>query len=289
MILTARINDKKTYKLVRWDNREFRDNLTLTIQSIDILDIKNTFSNINKIEIFQDDVMVAAYTSFDTFNGINYLGTTYVEGEQTFVDAMSVTLTKTNIIDQVNRLDEKINPVIDTTRMSLEEYKKYKLGQLSEACTSSIYQGDQVMLSDGTMESFSFNDKDQVDLQSLSSLAMMNPEIELTWHSNGNPCKFYPAVDIILIYQTLNMKLFREVTICNAINMLINTATTKEEVDQYYWGCELPAEDQERVSLLISRMAAIVEEIVRKFMPTETPSSEVDNGGENNVENTEEN
>lgn len=286
MIITVRVNDSTTFPLVRWNALDFNANLTLYIQSIDLLGVRNAFENIEKIEILQDDALAATYTVFDGVSQISYMGKEFVEGEKKFADSLAVTLTRTNIVEQVQRLDQQINPVIDTDAMDLTEYKKYRIQQASAACAESIYSGDQVTLSDGHVETFTFDVYDQPDLLSLANLAMMDPKVELTWHSTGNPCKFYSGLDIIIIYQTLNMKLFRETTIFNAINLLIKNAQSKDEVDLYYWGCELPAAEAERVNGLISRMQAIVMEIMAKFMPVvpddPTPSEETpEEPGEN--------
>lgn len=170
--------------------------------------------------------------------------------------------------------------------MNVDEYREYKLQEISEACTASIYAGDQVVLADGHAETFSFDDKDQADLQALASIAMMNPKVELTWHSNGNVCKFYSGIDIILIYQTLNMKLFRETTICNALNILVRNAQSKPDIEQYYWGCELPAEEQARVNDLISKMSAIVSELIKQFVPQSGTETDVENTDVNEDDTT---
>lgn len=266
MILKAVFNNQTEFRLTKWDYPEFKSTVTLYLQSMDIMSVKTACTNIQSLDIYQGDALIASFTVFDSFEKITYLGQQYVDGEGIFAETLAVTLTKSDIYSQIQKLDEKINPVIDVDTMDVEEYRSYKLKQLSEECSSSIYAGDQVTLSDGTVETFSFKDKDQTDLQALSNLAMMNPKIELTWHSNGNLCKFYSGIDIIIIYQTLNMKLFREVTICNAISLLIKTAQSKDEIDQYYWGCTLPEEEQERVNGLITKMETIVAEIMSHFI-----------------------
>ena len=52
MIITVRVNNTTTFSLVRWSAVDFNSNLTLEIQSIDLTEIKNAFSNIEKLEIF---------------------------------------------------------------------------------------------------------------------------------------------------------------------------------------------------------------------------------------------
>lgn len=285
MILRAIFNNDKEFKLTRWSYPDFKNNLNLYIQSLDIVSVKEACSNIHSLDIYQDQLLIASFTSFDSFDCISYVGSQYVDGEGIFAETLSVTLTKLDFIRQIERLDEKINPVVDIDVMDVDAYREYKLKEISDACTAEIYRGDRVVLSDGHVETFSFDDKDQADLQALSNIAMMNPEIELTWHSNGNACKFYSGVDIIIIYQTLNMKLFRLTTICNALNMLIKSATTKEEIMQYFWGCGLPDEEQARVDALISKMESIVSQMMSNFVPDMPTQSEEDGSEDDENEN----
>lgn len=261
------INNTYEFGLIKWNAQEFNQSLTLHIQSTDFSALKRAFETIERIDIIQDDAVVASYTYFDTFSQITYVGKSYVDSEKRFAESMDVTLTKSDIVAQVQRLDEQINPVIDLDNMTVDEYKAYKIQELSRQCTESIYSGDQVTLSDGTTETFTFDQYDQVDLTQLAQLAMMDPTIELTWHSSGNTCKFYSGVDIIKIYGTLNMKLFKETTIFNALNLLIQNAQSKDEVNNYYWGCDLPQEERGRVMDLILRMQVIISNIMDKIIP----------------------
>ena len=159
-MIKAIINNSSTYDVSNWDSQLFQGNLQLTIRSTDLNSIKNDFKRINLLEIKSDNNLLASYTSLDTFSEITYIGTVYDKLSESFGDCVRITLTKINIVDQVQRLDEQINPVIDPDNMNLEEYKSYKIGILKEQTSASIYSGDHVTLSDGSVEIFSFDHND---------------------------------------------------------------------------------------------------------------------------------
>lgn len=279
MILKAIFNDTTEFQLVDWDYSTFRDDLTLTVQGMDIVALRNACLSIEKIEIYRDDFLVGTFTSFDTFSNITYLGAVFIESEKKYSDAMRVQLTKANIIDQVQRLDEQINPTIDTNKMTVDEYKTYKLALISDECRNTIYSGDDVTLSNGTVEHFSFTAEDQTDLIALANLAMAAPELTLPWHHDSGDCRMYSGVDIIIIYGTLYSKLLLQTTICNALNQLIRAATTKEEIDQYGFDKPLPPEYHQRVSDIISDTSQVIQAIMGKYLPP--------NNNDNNDNNNE--
>ena len=286
-MIFVKINNSATYQVANWDSQNFQGSLQLTIKTIDLAQVRRDFEHIEKLEILQDEYVIASYTSLDTFSEITFVGTLFDKETQSFSDCIRVTMTRTNIVEQVQRLDEKINPVIDLDGMTLAEYKQYRRKELSEATTAAIYAGDQVTLLDGTVETFSFDNNDQKNLIALSSIAMMDPEFELSWHSNGHLCRMYSGYDIINIYQTLFMKLIYETTVCNALNGLIHSANTKEEVDQYYHGCELPADIQNHVANIMARMIDVVNRIKEKVMPVTPPEEETEPDEPESNESTE--
>jgi len=100
---------------------------------------------------------MAQYVMFDSYSQISFLNKVYSEDMGTFVDTMSVTLQKTDLASQVQRLDDQINNVVDPETLTLEELRSYKLKKISEACTEDIYSGETVELSDGTRQHFRYN------------------------------------------------------------------------------------------------------------------------------------
>lgn len=266
------IDNDKEFTLLRWNYVDFEVDWLLRVQTDDLPAVKNAFSSYNQLDFYRDDELIGSLTKFDSYQNISYVGLDY-NANGDIVECLGVTLSEADLGEKIKRIEEQINPTIDVTKASLSEYKEWQLQQVSKACTDDIYNGDDVTLSNGAVETFSFTEKDQTDLQALANLAMGNPSLSLAWHSNGQPCKMYSGIDIIIIYQTLYMKLLYDTTVCNAINVLIRNAQTKEEVENYYWGCELPEESQENVDAILDNMTAIVNGIKAQYVPQQDATS----------------
>ncbi len=274
MIIKVVVNNNTTYKLVRWNSQEFNSNLTLIIQSINLVEVRDAFQHIEKLDIYQDELLVATYTSFDTYAQITYLGKEYVEGEKIFADAMSITLTKANIVDQVQRLDDQINAVVDPSTLSLEELKDYKLKQISEACSADIYAGDTIVLSDGTREHFKYDVHDQLNLISLFSLAIAAPEMELyPYHCDSASCSFYSRADVIRIVAMLLIRKTRLITYCNQLTLYVRSMTNIEDVRFVEYGMDLPAEYQNVIDNIMAGTMEQVEKFINRIMPPESDES----------------
>lgn len=274
MVLKARINNDRTYNLVRWSASDFNSSLTLTIQSIDLADIKNVFRNIDLLEIFQDDVPIATYTYLDTFSQMTYLGTVFVEGENKFADAMSITLTKTDIVNQVQRLDEQINKVVDLDSMTVSELRDYKLGEISKAAEQDVYDGETIELSDGTRQKFTYDAHDQTNWDELFMLCLIAPEMELLpYHGNQNFCAFFTRERVVQICSTLMLRKTRIVTYANALNMYIRSLTDRASIMSVEYGMELPQDYEDRIAGImagtITQMQKFLERISREISPTE--------------------
>ena len=279
-MITARINNNKTYNLIRWDSQDFNANLTLYIQSIDLQDVKETFTNVELLEIFRETRLVASYTSLDTFSQITYLGMDYCEAENRFVDSMSVTLTKLNIADQIQRLDDQINKTVDPTTLGLEDLRAYKLQEISEACRQDIYDGAVIELSDGTSEKFSYNQEDQENLSSLLSLILIAKDIDaLPWHSDGHFCRAFSRIDIITICSTLLLRKTQLTTYANAMNMYIGSINTREELLDVHYGMELPDEYAQNIAVVMGLTLTELEKFMAMIIdPAEPEDEPIDDG-----------
>lgn len=63
----------------------------------------------------------------------------FYEPESRFVDVIEINLTKADLVNQVQKLDAKINPVINPDEMDLEEYKTYIHNQVSQSAQADIF------------------------------------------------------------------------------------------------------------------------------------------------------
>ena len=282
MVITAKINDTETVKLCDWNTQMFESDLALKVQSGDFTKIKNLFTDINKIEILIDDEVVATYTAYNTYSEIQYLGDVYVGGEDIFTPALRVILYKTDIAEQVKRLDEKVNPVINFDTMSPDEYRNYKLTQVNEACQEDIYAGDEIEI-DGVPRRFTFKLEDQMNLKNLFDIVSTFPDVQhLPYHVSAQSCEMFSRKDIITVYLTLLIRLTKITTYCNQLNMYIRSLYDKEKMKDITYGMELPEGYLATYNNIIAQSMESMQSLFEKYLGTSSDSEGVEN-----KENTE--
>ena len=286
MILTVRLNsdDSKIYRLTSWNATNFTSELTLTVQGSDLTGISTDFAEITKLEIFQDDMLVATYSDIDTYDEITFIKNEYVPGEQRFSDALRIHLTKVDIISQVQRIDEQLNPVIDIEAMSLNETKEYKIKQIGAVCRAEIYAGEDVTLSDGSVKHYTFDAEDQQDVLSAVTLAFAAKTMGFTldyipFHATGQACELLDTASMVAIYMTLQLKLTRLTTKCNMLNCMIRECEDKDSVLDITWETQLTEEYQDRYNQIVTASIAIAQAMAAAMTP-ETPDDSEDDDTE---------
>ena len=252
--------------------------MTLIVQGNNLAAVKNDFDSITRIEIFQDELLVATYTNIDTYDEITFLKNEYVPGEQKFTDALRIHLTKTDIIEQINRIDEQINPVIDTESMTLEEAKEYKIKELGDICRAEIYAGEEVELSDGTLKAYTYNADDQANVLSAITLAFAAKQMGfdldyIPYHANGAECELLDTPSMVSIYMTLQLRLTRLTTKCNMLNCMVRDCISKEGVFAITWDTQLTQEYQQRYNEIVTVSVNIAQAMAEAMMP---PQEEVE-------------
>lgn len=268
MIIKVRVNknDNFIFKLCSWDASIFESSQSLTIQSDDLNLLREAFTTITNIEIYVADNPVAEYTIFDTFSTMSYLGRVYVPHENIFTDAIQVSLTKINIAEQVKRIQEQLENVIDIDAMTTEEYRTYLLDVISKQCQQEIYDGDYIEISSGNKK-FTYKAEDQVNIQSAVNILMIDPELEyVPYHASKDNCYLMPSKDMLKIFMTLQLRLTYLTTRCNQLNMWIRSLNTKEELMQVTWESELPESFQENLATIYNYAIYIMQKISEKIL-----------------------
>ena len=279
MATMIRVNNNEglMFRLANYSSTQFVDDPTLLIQSTDFNGIKSSFQEITKLEIFKDDNLIASYSNFDTFNEISYIGAVYVEDEHKFADVMRVRLTRSTLVDQVERLDQQLNPVYDPDIMTLEEYKQYKIKQISDACQNDIFAGVQVVLTTGT-ETFTLKSEDQMDIANLYNTVIQayGKVTELPYHSTHNLCKMYRYDDIIRIYIAAQACITQKTTMGNFAIQLARNASSKEELNNIYYGMTFSDDLQAQIDAILAStqitIVMIAEELGIDIVPHQEES-----------------
>lgn len=290
MIITAKLNndDSKVYYLVSWNSQDFANTMTIKVQGNDLQKVSNDFSEITKLEIFQDGNLIATYLDLDTFTELSYLKNEYCPGESKFCDAFRLQLTKIDIVAQVQRLDEQINPVIDIDKMTLEEVKAWKIKEIGNICRAEIYAGENVTLSDGTVKPYTYDSEDQQNVLSAVTLAFAAKTMGFTldyipFHASGQECELLDTASMVAIYMTLQLRLTRLTTKCNMINCMIRSCENKDDVLAINWDTELPTEYQERYDEIMTTAVEIAEAMAEAMRPKVEPTPEDDSAPEDDT------
>lgn len=141
---------------------------------------------------------------------------------------------------------------------TLEEVRVGKKAEVSAACEQIIYAGINVTLSDGTTEHYSLTEHDQLNLfGKLSQISVGVARLE--YHADGQSCRYYTAVDMQAIIQAAMWHVSYHTTYCNALNMWIAGCQSTEEVQEIFYGADVPK--QYRSEVLNAYLVQIATEI----------------------------
>lgn len=129
---------------------------------------------------------------------------------------------------------------------TLNELKLAKKREISQACETAIYSGVDAKLSDGSTEHFSLTEHDQLNLFG-KQVQLASGTTELEYHADGQPCRYYTAEDMQIITSTAMAYVSYHTTYCNAVNMWIAGCETADEIQQIYYGADVPEQYQSDV------------------------------------------
>lgn len=295
------INSTETLPLFSWDAVSFRSNPQLHIATDNLAQVRDLLQELQSISIVDDqNNEVAHFTEYDGFSSISYLGRNYSGLLNGFANELVVTLTKVDLVEQVQRIDAQVNPIIDIESMTLEQYKAYKIGQFSEMGRNLIFAGTDVELINGVVKNFTYNLEDQSNLLNaiFTIQALDDLTITIPYHGHAEPCELYGALDILTIYITLQVFSTTMQTLINMRNNWVRECETKEEAEAIAFDTPLPEKWQERANAILGPALELVEELKKKYFPVSTDTTtEVESGDgaganevvEDNNENENEN
>lgn len=131
---------------------------------------------------------------------------------------------------------------------TLEEVKLQKIQEMNDRQQEIIQNGIEVQLSDGTTGQFSLGLYDQLSLGQLRSNAEKGTE-KIPWHEDeeGKKCKWYCAVDMLLITSKAEAFLTYHITYFRDLRDYIKSMGDKESVNSVEYGVYIPSEYQSEV------------------------------------------
>lgn len=139
---------------------------------------------------------------------------------------------------------EPVEPYVPT----LEELIAAKKAEVDAACNTAIVNGFDVTISTGT-EHFEMKLEDQIALGVCAEMAKAG-ENAIPWHPNGDttlPCVYYSAADMTLISNAAYQHRSYHQTYCNSLKVWAQTCIAADELDDIYYGADIPVEYQSEV------------------------------------------
>lgn len=127
---------------------------------------------------------------------------------------------------------------ISTNRPSMVQLKQQKYTKVSAACQQAIYNGFDAEVETGT-EHFSLKDEDQINLQTAND-AIKNGAMGYPYHSDGNLCRLFKADEITTLANAAVQHKLYHTTYCNHLMRWIDRVETVDELNQIYYGADLP-------------------------------------------------
>lgn len=137
-------------------------------------------------------------------------------------------------------------PYIPTPEELLAAAQAAKRAEVSADCEAIIYKGVSATLADGSTEHFSLTEHDQLNLTGKQAQLAAGAE-RLEYHADGQSCRYYSAADMQAIIQAAMWHVSYHTTYCNAINMWIASCQTAEEVQEIFYGADVPEQYRSEV------------------------------------------
>ena len=142
--------------------------------------------------------------------------------------------------EEVEPSEEEQEPVDPIEMETLNYVRSSKIKEMSYQCNKTIENGFDIEMEDGTYH-YSYALEDQLNLMNLSA-AIARGEEQLSYHADGELCRFYTAAEINEIISTGNAWKTYHTTYFNALKAYINSLETIEEISAITYGIELPEE-----------------------------------------------
>lgn len=148
----------------------------------------------------------------------------------------------------VEKMREKIDPVVDFSKMSLEEIQEHKCKEIQNIIQKFIEDGVDVELPGGA-EHFSLSLLDQLNIAKLARRAELL-QLPVPYHSDKNSCRPYTPEEMSLISFVTDTFITQFTTLINAYNVWVRRCTSPEEVLSITASSELPEDLQKNVDSL---------------------------------------
>ena len=234
MVYTVKLDssDDKVFNLMQFNSMTFDMECKLVVCTDELKTVKSAFTNFKTLDIYRDDVQIATYTCFNNYKEISLQQGLYNNSNGEWEDALIVSLTRANIVEQVQRLDEKVNQVVDINTLSLDEYKNYL--QEKNKTALAEFLADQSVEFNGKPYGVSEEDQNEMALNFMQyqALTTAGQQVTLEWHSKKSACETFTAEEFVLLTAMIKAFVYPYFQQMNVIKAQIFSSTSREELDK---------------------------------------------------------
>lgn len=140
---------------------------------------------------------------------------------------------------------------IPLSTITLEDAIKEKEEELNIACQTCIYQGTDILLSDGNIHHFSFTLEDQSNLKNCLDIAVASKSAVL-YHADNESFVLYSLEDLVTIYSEEQSFIMTQTAFVNTLKKQVNELTTIEDVLSVTYNTKLLEHYQEEYCKIVS-------------------------------------
>lgn len=234
MVYTVKLDssDDKVFNLMQFNSMTFDMECKLVVCTDDLKTVKSAFTNFKTLDIYRDDAQIATYTCFNNYKEISLQQGLYNNSNGEWEDALIVSLTRANIVEQVQRLDEKVNQVVDINTLTLDEYKNYL--QEKNKTALAEFLADQSVEFNGKPYGVSEEDQNEMALNFMQyqALTTAGQQVTLEWHSKKSACETFTAEEFVQLTAMIKAFIYPYFQQMNVTKAQIFSSTSKEELDK---------------------------------------------------------
>ena len=234
MVYTVKLDssDDKVFNLMQFNSMTFDMECKLVVCTDDLKTVKSAFTNFKTLDIYRDDAQIATYTCFNNYKEISLQQGLYNNTNGEWEDALIVSLTRANIVEQVQRLDEKVNQIVDVNTLSLDEYKNY-LQEKNKAALAEFLASQSVEFN-GKPYGVSEEDQNEMALNFMQyqALTTAGQQVTLEWHSKKSACETFTAEEFVQLTAMIKAFVYPYFQQMNVIKQQIFSSTSREELDK---------------------------------------------------------
>lgn len=234
MVYTVKLDssDDKVFNLKQFNSMTFDMECKLVVCTDDLKTVKSAFTNFKTLDIYRDDVQIATYTCFNNYKEISLQQGLYNNTNGEWEDALIVSLTRANIVEQVQRLDEKVNQIVDINTLTIDEYKNY-LQEKNKTALAEFLASQSVEFN-GKPYGVSEEDQNEMALNFMQyqALTTAGQQVTLEWHSKKSACETFTAEEFVQLTAMIKAFVYPYFQQMNVTKAQIFSSTSREELDK---------------------------------------------------------